>query len=154
MERLTEKLHDENAILLRVGGDAEWKLTIDRKNNIIFLYGKCADKLAAYEDIGLTPEQVQEHIDSSLDAIEMCKVKIALDKLKEYQELEEQGLLYRKVYYIGAECYHPSDCNGLCEYCDCSELEVKSEIIRLCDIEIGKHFFTESDAEQALQDRK
>jgi hypothetical protein len=76
------------------------------------------------------------------------------DVLKEYQELEEQGLLYRKVYYIGAECSRPSDCDGACEYCDSSKLEVKSGIIRLCDMKSGEHFLTEADAEQALQARK
>lgn len=40
--------------------------------------------LAAYEDLGITPEQLKEILTNNLDPIEMCKVSIALDKLKEY----------------------------------------------------------------------
>jgi hypothetical protein len=150
MKRLTEKKNGRNVISLSTGNQSKWELTGLGKDKVRFLYGECADKLAAYEDIGLTPEQIQELIDNSLDAIEMCKIKIALDKLKEYQELEKQGLLYRKVYYVDTECSHPSDCDGVCEYCDSNKLEVKSDIIRLRDIESSKYFLTEEDAMQAL----
>lgn len=46
-------------------------------------YGAAIDKLAKYEDTGLKPEDIP-------DAIEMCKINIALKELKEYEELENK----------------------------------------------------------------
>ena len=50
-------------------------------------------------------KQMEELKKSNLDPIEMCKVKIALDQLKEYQRLEEQGLLLRLPCPIGTTVY-------------------------------------------------
>lgn len=63
-----------------------------------------------------------------LDAIEMCKIYIALDRLKEYQRLEEQGLLLRLPCKVGDTvyaltlfceiCEHALDNEYACEVCN------------------------------------
>lgn len=46
-------------------------------------------------------EELEQFKEGNLDPIEMCKVAIALDKLKEYQRLEEQGLLLKLPCKVG-----------------------------------------------------
>ena len=50
-------------------------------------------------------KELEELKESALDPIEMCKVSIALDKLKEYQRLEEQGLLLKLSCNVGDTVY-------------------------------------------------
>ncbi len=54
MERLTEKRRGQNVIPLR----HEFSL-VTAWDNVSFLYGDAADKLAAYEDTGLTPKGIE-----------------------------------------------------------------------------------------------
>lgn len=60
MDRLTEKRDGHNVIPLRkVGmGDIPKFALADISDNTSFLYGDFAYKLAAYEDTGLTPEEI------------------------------------------------------------------------------------------------
>lgn len=84
------------------------------------------EKLAAYEDIGLTPEQLKE-VDRlyaekckelaesekrSFSGIEMVKIWANLKKFKEYQKLEEQGKLLKMPCAVGDTVYViPSEAN-------------------------------------------
>ena len=79
-----------------------------------------------------------------------------VEKLAEYEDAEEQGLLYRKIFFIGNYCHKPSDCPLICEYCSDNYLEVKDMVVEINRIhiygEIGKTvFLTEEEAEQALK---
>lgn len=91
MERLTEKREDKNVIPLRQDGNVKWELCNAGKGDAPtqYLYGEHADKLAAYEGTGLTPEQV----------VEMAK------ELGEYKKLEEQGLLLKLPCKVGDTVY-------------------------------------------------
>lgn len=106
MERLTEKREDKNVIPLRQDGNVKWELCNAGKGDAPtqYLYGEHADKLAAYEGTGLTPEQV----------VEMEK------ELGEYKKLEEQGLLLKLPCKVGDTVYIPIDIDhkihiGVCE---------------------------------------
>lgn len=69
-----------------------------------FTFDVC-ERLAAYEDLGLLPEQLRE-----LDGMykEVC------EKLAEYQKLEEQGLMLRLPCKVGDTVYViPTEENGL-----------------------------------------
>lgn len=76
-------------------------------------------RLKAYEDIGLTPKQLTE-VDrlyaekcreladaqrSSFSGLEMVKIWAKLKKLKEYQNLEEQGKLLKLPCAVGDKVY-------------------------------------------------
>lgn len=70
---------------------------------------KCFKRLAEYEEIGLTPEQIRE-VDKlyaekckevaelkkyTFTGMEMANIAISMQKLREYQELENAGLIIR-----------------------------------------------------------
>lgn len=61
MERLTEKRRGQNVIPLRqMSLEKNFKFSLVKiSDNTSFLYGDPSDKLAAYEDTGLTPEEVR-----------------------------------------------------------------------------------------------
>ena len=60
MERLTEKRQGQNVIPLRQDGKTAWALSSAGMGDksTMFLYGAYTDRLAAYEDTGLTPEEI------------------------------------------------------------------------------------------------
>lgn len=62
MDRLTEKRDGHNVIPLRKFGIENIpKFTlVEISDNTSFLYGDFANKLAAYEDTGLTPEEIEQ----------------------------------------------------------------------------------------------
>lgn len=117
MERLTEKISNgTKPKTLR--GLIRWFVTHNgiRKDVIIGEYNKLYDRLVEYEDLGIPPEQLQEILANNLDPIEMCKVSIALAKLKEYQEAEKQGLLLRLHWHKVAEGDLPNHTNRVLVY--------------------------------------
>lgn len=61
MERLTEKRRGQNVIPLRqMSSEKNFEFSLAKvSDNVSFLYGDVADKLSAYEDTGLTPEEIE-----------------------------------------------------------------------------------------------
>lgn len=64
-----------------------------------YLYGDAVDKLAAYEDTGLTPEEFHESV---AFVLELNK------KLKPYMDAEKNGLLVRLPCKVGDVLYAPA----------------------------------------------
>lgn len=60
MERLTEKRDGQNVIPLRQNGKIKWSICSAGLGDAPtkYLYGDHADRLAAYEDTGLEPEEI------------------------------------------------------------------------------------------------
>ena len=54
-------------------------------------YVSAAYRLAAYEDTGLTPEEIKSMKDEHFSGLEMAKLYSALMKLKKYQEADKDG---------------------------------------------------------------
>ena len=128
-------------------------------------------RLAAYEDTGLTPEEVN---DAVVGAKLMAKSKVvsafgvAAERLRELSEADKAGRLVvlpaKTVYEItwdaGPNCYGicpvSIDGVGCCDFCDAGELCIcevpcKQEHIG----NIGKTvFLTRKDAEKALEAMK
>ena len=82
MERLTEKRDGQNVIPLRQNGKVKWSICSAGLGDAPtkYLYGEHADRLAAYEDTGLEPEEI-------ISAVDMGKVACALHELNAYKEL-------------------------------------------------------------------
>lgn len=117
MERLTIRNSEGIGVLKQPFecercGDFQWRLP-DLGN------GSPIDKLADYEDTGITPEQIRE-IDrlytekcrelaeiqkSYLTGIELANIAIGLKKLWEYQDLEEQSRLLKLPCTVGDTIY-------------------------------------------------
>ena len=62
MKRLTEKRFGKNVIPLRQNGKIKWSICSAGMGDAPaeYLYGDHADRLAAYEDTGLEPEEIVE----------------------------------------------------------------------------------------------
>lgn len=60
VERLTEKRDSQNVIPLRQNGKVKWAICSSGRGDAPteYLYGDHADRLAAYEDTGLEPEEI------------------------------------------------------------------------------------------------
>ena len=82
---------------------------------------------------------------------EDSRVKSLKKKLKKYEDLEEQGLLYKKVFYLSNECSKPRDCGLGCDDCPSNRFEVESEIIPFNEYS-DEYFTTEAEAEQKLKE--
>ena len=82
MERLTEKRDNQNVIPLRKNGETKWAICSAGMGDAPteYLYGDHADRLAAYEDTGLEPEEI-------FSAVDMAKIACALHELNAYKEL-------------------------------------------------------------------
>lgn len=82
MERLTEKRDGQNVIPLRQNGKIKWSICSAGLGDAPtkYLYGDHADRLAAYEDTGLEPEEI-------ISATDMAKIACALHELNAYKEL-------------------------------------------------------------------
>lgn len=80
------------------------------------------------------------------EGCEGCPIQIAIDKLAEYEDLEEQGKLLKLPCKIGQRVYM------IYQFCGEGAWEVEEHKIKLEDLEnIGKTvFLTRPDAEQAL----
>ncbi len=133
------------------------------------------EELKSYRDIG-TPKELKELKENgAFTGLEITKLAIMQKELKEYKDLEEQGLLVRlpddkKIYQISSRWTECSECGsrfdeyscGGCEYdCD-SKKEYYIHITNLSSIsaifyieQLGKTlFFTRKEAEKKLEELK
>lgn len=74
---------------------------------------KAFDRLSEYESTNLAPKQIQEITKNQFDPIEMCKIHIALEKLKEYQEQIDKGLLLEIPCGVGEEVWVICECRSI-----------------------------------------
>ena len=90
-------------LTMRSGGTAYWKNGENagyRPDDVCFQSEvERLDKLAAYEDTGLSPEEFRERTESVLELY---------GKLKPYADAEEQGLLVRLPCKVGDTLYAPT----------------------------------------------
>ena len=115
-----------------------------------------------FELKGALKESCQDICDENV--CEKCVIQKAFNKLGEYEDLEEQGLLLRlpvpigtKVYSTDYECEgEPYDCDHCCDSCACNvfDVYVGSFDTWMLD-DIGKTvFLTRVEAEKALEKMK
>lgn len=107
MDRLTSKEHGANTIVLCNRSPGIWDIC-KGKNNIYKIHGFAADKLAAYEDTGLTPEEVAtmkaEYSDTFQAHLnQMCDIKdkrIAELEAKNADLIEQIDRLVEELEHI------------------------------------------------------
>lgn len=121
MERLTTRNSEGIGVLKQpfaceCCGDLQWSLP-DLGN------GGPVDRLAEYEDTGLTPVQIRE-IDrlyaekckeiaeinkSYLTGLELANIAVAMNELKKYKDLEEKGKLMQLPCAVGDKVWDIED---------------------------------------------
>ena len=84
MERLTQRLRTGEALM---ASDYEEKYTEQGWIDVL------QNRLAAYEDTGLTPGEVKSMQEEHFSGLEMAKLHSALMELKKYQEADKDGRL-------------------------------------------------------------
>jgi hypothetical protein len=144
MNRLTKRNED---IVYYVKGKYEPKtLSADMEP---WEVRECMQKLAAYEDTGLEPEDV-------LTSDELREINIKLGELIDYINLEEQGLLIKLPCKVGTKVFE------ICTHCGWYAMDIPTTYSiqeRVFNYEyindIGKTIFlTREEAEKALEGLK
>ena len=147
MERLTKRLEDGQAIFHECHGTCG---TCDGAN--CYCIGPMVDRLAAYEDTGLAPEEIS---DAVIAAKLMAKSKIVscfgvdADHIRELVQAEQDGRLVvlpckvgDTVYQIDAERVYESEVKWI--IFDCDDIAFDERAIG------GSIFLTREEAEAAL----
>ena len=96
MERLTKRDADGQAVIDCQKCEADWtgkhgKPMVDC--TALYCRNRLKDRLAAYEDTGLTPGEIKSMKDEHFSGLEMAKLHSALMELKKYQEADKDGRL-------------------------------------------------------------
>ena len=152
MKRLTEQYN------------GEWVTEYAEETNYFLIKGKAIDRLAAYEDTGLTPEEVQK-LKKSDASKEQCtidqhgEIHRLRDELKRYKQAEQEGRLYNLPLKPGDTIYRPE----ALQFCwVITKVEIyDDEIVFIDDSDnifrpddIGKTvFLTKEEAEKALESK-
>jgi hypothetical protein len=120
-------------------------------------------RLAAYEDTGWTPEEIEQVINvygrgqalRTENALRLEAVKdISTDRLRELAEADKEGRLVVLPCQVGTATYYIR--YPIAVYPDESEPEIKRGIFTLCDLDRVGHsvFLTLEEAEKALEAMK
>lgn len=127
------------------------------------------DRLAAYEETGLTPGEIKSMQEEHFSGLEMAKLHSALMELKKYQEADKEGRIvilpaktvYELVVDAGPSCdmkcppaFMDDDDVPCCDFCDKGEIIVNARNCRQDDVrQIGNTvWLTREEAEAALKE--
>ena len=101
MERFTFRTVGGTAVLY-LGNSSEWDIISGRNNHEYKISGDAAERLAAYEDTGLEPEEIERIVDAygrghtlrteSAERLEIVR-EIKTDRLRELAKAEKNGRL-------------------------------------------------------------
>ena len=97
MERLTEKRDGQNVIPLRQNGKVKWSICSAGLGDAPtkYLYGEHADRLAAYEDTGLEPEQITAAVTpESILSLVAQFLGVEPGRLRELAQADREGLVH------------------------------------------------------------
>ena len=159
MERLTKRDTDGQAMMDCQKCEADWtgkhgKPMVDC--TALYCRNRLKDRLAAYEDTGLTPEEVLPK--DKADEIALKLMRLAdleslcnYTRLRELAEADKDGRLVVLPCEVGTATYYIH--YPIAVYPDKSEPEIKRGIFTLCDLDRVGHsvFLTREEAEKALE---
>lgn len=117
-------------------------------------YVSAAYRLAAYEDTGLTPDEIKSMKDEHFSGLEMAKLYSALMKLKKYQEADKDGRLVVLPCKVGDTVYRLFTGNPNNPVISTLKINTAAEAVKLIG-KMGMHkyigtFLTHEEAEKAL----
>lgn len=166
MERMTEKHYLGTDHYMKCSGNCNVDMDcIDCPS-----FDRLVERLAAYEDTGLTPDEIKSMKDEHFSGLEMAKLHSALMELKKYQEADRDGQLVVPPCKAGDTVYEVTSRKTISEYrvkairveLFCTFIEwdivagfVDKSIFGVPVDEIGKTvFLTREEAEKALEAMK
>lgn len=121
----------------------------------------CVERLAAYEETGLTPEESKRMSNILMDvgidyncSWEYVKNWLLDDRLRELDEADKDGRVVVLPCQVGTATYYIR--YSIVVYPDKSEPEIKRGSFTLCDLDRVGHsvFLTREEAEKALEAMK
>lgn len=117
-------------------------------------YISAANRLADYEDTGLTPEEFHAYWVFLEDMIGEQKASEALDRFRQLVKADKDGRLVVLPCKVGTATYYIH--YPIVVYPDKSEPEIKRGIFTLCDLDrVGYSvFLTREEAKKALEAKK
>lgn len=112
------------------------------------------ERLAAYEDTGLTPEEFAAYWVFIQDLIGDQKASETLSHLRHLAQADKAGRLVVLPCEVGTATYYIH--YPIAVYPDESEPEIKRGIFTLCDLDRVGHsvFLTREEAEKALEGKR
>ena len=166
MERLTEKHYLGTDHYMKCSGNCNVDMDcIDCPS-----FDRLVERLAAYEDTGLTPVEIKSMQEEHFSGLEMAKLHSALMELKKYQEADKDGRLVVLPCKVGDRLYEVTGRKTISVYkvrairVELFGLFIERDIVEgfvwqsLAGInagEIGKTvFLTREEAEKALEAMK
>jgi hypothetical protein len=164
MERLTKRDTDGQAMMDCEKCKADWtgkhgKPMVDC--TALYCRNRLKDRLAAYEDTGLTPGEIKSMQGEHFSGLEMAKLHSALMELKKYQEADKDGRLVLLPCKVGdglwTFCSHPVEQVYSFTVTDISTLNGRTMLnTSRCGVidarDVGKTvFLTREEAEKALE---
>ena len=85
-------------------------------------------RLKAYEDMGLTPEEIKSMKDEHFSGLEMAKLHSALMELKKYQEADKDGRLVVLPCKVGQRVFALLDTDKHISECEVKQIGLGNEI--------------------------
>lgn len=166
MERLTEKHYLGDDHYMKCSGNCN----VDMDCIYCPSFDRLVERLAAYEDTGLTPVEIKSMQEEHFSGLEMAKLHSALMELKKYQEADKDGRLVVLPCKVGDRLYEVTGRKTISVYkvrairVELFGLFIERDIVEgfvwqsLAGInagEIGKTvFLTREEAEKALEAMK
>ena len=119
---------------------------------------KVWERLKAYEDTGLTPEEIKSMKDEHFSGLEMAKLHSALVELKKYQEADRDGRLVVLPCKVGDTVYRLFVGNPDNPVIATLKINTVTEAVKLIG-KMGMHkyigtYLTREEAEAALEAMK
>ena len=162
MERLTKRDTDGQEMMDCEKCKADWtgkhgKPMVDC--TALYCRNRLKDRLAAYEDTGLSPDEILPKEKADEIALKlMCLADLeslcSYTRLRELAEADKDGRLVVLPCEVGTATYYIH--YPIAVYPDKSEPEIKRGIFTLCDLDrVGRSvFLTREEAEAALEAMK
>ena len=132
-------------------------------------YVSAAYRLAAYEDTGLTPDEIKSMKDEHFSGLEMAKLYSALMKLEKYQEADKDGRVVVLPCKVGQRVFALLDTDKHISECEVKQIGMGNKIGFIGLEPIGARgreygvslngfgktvFLTREEAEKALEAKK
>ena len=160
MERLTKRDTDGQAMMDCEKCKADWtgkhgKPMVDC--TALYCRNRLKDRLASYEDTGLTPERCAEFARADAEGryiVMRDAEQEGVARLRELAEADKGGRVVVLPCKVGTATYYIR--YPIAVYPDKSEPEIKRGIFTLCDLDRVGHsvFLTREEAEAALEAMK
>ena len=171
MERLTKRDTDGQVMMDCEKCKADWtgkhgQPMVDC--TALYCRNRLKDRLAVYEDTGLTPKEIKSMQEEHFSGLEMAKLYSVLMELKKYQEADKDGRIVVLPCSVGDRLYEVTgrktvsvyrvkairvELFGLFIEWDIVEGFVWQSLSGINAVEIGKTvFLTREEAEKALEE--